>query len=197
MLFPISVLDFDHRISYCWAPMKFGSLDFGELSRAALGLSGLLLLLAGCESERPLPAYESPMPRSDYMKVRTTAYTDTESDHIKYANYSATGTALQDGTDGTVRSAAADWSRWPAGTLFQIMATGQVYEVDDYGWALSGRNTLDLYCPSRGEMNDWGVRRVTIHILQWGDPWHSYHILAPRAKYAHVRRMLSEIKRFY
>ena len=166
--------------------MKFGSL--------ALGLSGLVLLLAGCESERPLPAYESPLPHSEYMKIRTTAYTDSEGDHIKYANSNATGSELQ---YGIVRSAAADWSRWPVGTQFQILATGQVYEVDDYGWALSGRNTIDLYCPSRDEMNDWGVRQVTIHILHWGDPWHSYHILAPRAKYAHVRRMLTEIKRFY
>ena len=29
------------------------------------------------------------------MKVRTTAYNDHESDHLKYANASASGTALQ------------------------------------------------------------------------------------------------------
>jgi 3D (Asp-Asp-Asp) domain-containing protein len=128
------------------------------------------------------------------MKVRTTAYNDHESDHLKYANASASGTALQ---SGQIRSAAADWSRWPVGTQFVIDATGQTYVVDDYGWDLAGRNTIDLYCPSRGEMNVWGVRRVTIHIVHWGDPWASYRILKPRNSYAHVRRMLDEIRRFY
>jgi 3D (Asp-Asp-Asp) domain-containing protein len=128
------------------------------------------------------------------MKIRTTAYNDKESDHLKYANASASGTALQ---AGEIRSAAADWSRWPAGTEFVIDATGQTYVVDDYGWDLAGRNTIDLYCPSRAEMNAWGVRRVSIHILHWGDPWASYRILKPRNSYAHVRRMLDEIHRFY
>ena len=51
-----------------------------------------------------------------------------------------------------IGSAAADWSRWPAGTVFRLISTGQVYRVDDYGWALAGRNTIDLYMPSRGAM---------------------------------------------
>src|SRR4029434_5495046 len=41
-------------------------------------------------------------------------------------------------------SAAADWARWPAGTIFRVLSTGQLYRVEDYGWALSGRNTIDL-----------------------------------------------------
>lgn len=151
------------------------------------------IFFAGCAG-RSLPEYEAPLPRSQFMKVRTTAYTDTESDHRRYGKSSAVGTSL---LAGTVRSAAADWARWPAGTRFLILATGQVYVVDDYGWALSGRNTIDLYCPSRAEMNDWGVRRVTIQILEWGDPWKSYHVLKPRHDYAHVRRMLGEIRSFY
>src|SRR4051812_18448013 len=154
--------------------------------RLGLG-SVLLLLVAGCTTMRPLPEYEPPLKHSQFMKVRTTAYTHSESDHLRYANHNAVDGAL---TVGTVRSAAADWARWPAGTQFLVLATGQVYEVDDYGWALSGRNTIDLYCPTRGEMNGWGVRRVTIQVLRWGDPWHSYHVLAPRGDYAHVRRML-------
>ena len=160
-----------------------------------LGLaSALLLLVAGCETTRRLPEYEPPLKRSEFMKVRTTAYTHSEGDHLRYANRSATGGAL---AAGPIRSAAADWARWPAGTQFLVLATGQVYEVDDYGWALSGRNTIDLYCPTPEEMNGWGVRRVTIRILHWGDPWYSYRILKPREDYAHVRRMLWEIRRFY
>jgi 3D (Asp-Asp-Asp) domain-containing protein len=153
----------------------------------------LPILFFGCAG-RSLPEYEPPLSRSQFMKVRTTAYTDTESDHRRYGKSSAMGTTLG---SGSVRSAAGDWARWPAGTKFLLLSTGQIYEVDDYGWALSGRNTIDLYCPSWVEMNNWGVRQVTIQILQWGDPWKSYHILKPRRDYAHVRRMLDEIRRFY
>jgi 3D (Asp-Asp-Asp) domain-containing protein len=156
--------------------------------------TALAILSAGC-AERSLPEYEAPLPRSQFMKVRTTAYTHTERDHLPYGKSNAVGTTL-DGV-GVVRSAAADWARWPAGTRFLIMSTGQIYEVDDYGWALSGRNTIDIYCPSWAQMNNWGVRRVTIQILHWGDPWASYRILKPRHDYAHVRRMLAEIRNFY
>ncbi|HSS15546.1 MAG TPA: hypothetical protein VLQ29_01020, partial [Candidatus Dormibacteraeota bacterium] len=52
-----------------------------------------------------------------------------------------------------IGSAAADWSRWPAGTAFRLVSTGQIYRVDDYGWALAGRNTIDLYMPNQREMN--------------------------------------------
>jgi 3D (Asp-Asp-Asp) domain-containing protein len=153
----------------------------------------LSAFLAGCAT-RSLPEYETPLKRSQFMKVRTTAYNDKESDHIRYANLSASGTPLG---SSVIRSAAADWARWPAGTKFIVLSTGQLYEVDDYGWAISGRNTIDLYCPSPTEMNQWGVRRVTIQVLQWGDPWKSYRLLKPRRDYAHVRRMLGEIERFY
>ena len=158
-----------------------------------VAIATTLLLFVGCAG-RSLPAYEPPLKRSQFMKVRTTAYTETESDHRTYTNHNATGTTL---LLGPVRSAAADWSRWPAGTKFLLLSTGQVYQVDDYGWALSGRNTIYLYCPSASEMNQWGIRRVTIQILEWGDPWRSYRVLKPRHDYAHVRRMLSEIERFY
>jgi hypothetical protein len=37
-----------------------------------------------------------------------------------------------------IGSAAADWSRWPVGTTFKVLSTGQVYKIDDIGWALAG-----------------------------------------------------------
>lgn len=167
-------------------------MKFRIVHLAACG--SLAILFTSC-AERSLPEYEPPLKRSQFMKVRTTAYTHTESDHLPYGKSNAVGTTLL-GT-GDIRSAAADWARWPVGTKFIILSTGQIYQVDDYGWALSGRNTIDLYCPSPVEMNNWGVRRVTIQILEWGDPWKSYHVLKPRRDYAHVRRMLDEISRFY
>jgi 3D (Asp-Asp-Asp) domain-containing protein len=93
-----------------------------------------------------------------------------------------------------IGSAAADWSRWPAGTVFRLISTGQVYRVDDYGWALAGRNTIDLYMPSRREMNLWGAREENIQILQWGDPNESLRKLQAHQGYRHIRRMVLELQ---
>ncbi len=94
----------------------------------------------------------------------------------------------------TIGSAAADWSRWPAGTIFRIISTGQIYKVEDYGWALAGRNTIDLYFASRRDMNDWGVRSEPIQILRWGDPQQSLQVLQGRQSYKHIRRMVLELQ---
>jgi 3D (Asp-Asp-Asp) domain-containing protein len=89
-----------------------------------------------------------------------------------------------------IGSAAADWSRWPAGTVFKVLSTGQMYRVDDYGWALAGTNTIDLYMPSQKAMNTWGVRHVPIQVIKWGDPQQSLAVLRGRQSYRHVRRMV-------
>ena len=93
-----------------------------------------------------------------------------------------------------IGSAAADWSRWPAGTIFRILSTGQIYKIDDYGWALSGRNTIDLYFASRSDMNNWGARSEPIQILRWGDPQQSLQVLQNRQGYKHIRRMVLELQ---
>jgi 3D (Asp-Asp-Asp) domain-containing protein len=152
----------------------------------------LALLLGGCA--HPLPRYESPMRRAAVQKVRTTAYTQCESDHLRYGALTALGTPLR---YGAINSAAADWARWPCGTIFRIRATGELFEVDDYGFALSGVNTIDLYKPSRRLMREWGVRRVTIEILHWGDPWASYRKMIRVRTYRHIRRMMHEIQSWF
>lgn len=161
-----------------------------------VNLFGVLLVftLAGCATSRPLPKYEKPVARAPVMKIRTTAYTHTESDHITYGVHNALGTQLK---CGAINSAAADWSRFPAGTIFRVVATGEVFEVDDYGWMLAGTNTIDLYKSSRSAMNEWGVRRVTIEVLQWGDVHECYRILKPRGKHRHVKRMVNQIESRY
>ena len=148
------------------------------------------LVFAGCAT-RSLPKYEKPLARSQYQTVRTTAYTHSESDHRQYGSKCALGSQLK---CGSVKSAAADWSRWPAGTTFRIQQTGELYQVDDYGWALTGTNTIDLYKPSRSQMNSWGVRRVNIQVLDWGDPDRSLSVLRPRAKHKHVRKMIAQLE---
>jgi 3D (Asp-Asp-Asp) domain-containing protein len=93
-----------------------------------------------------------------------------------------------------IGSAAADWSRWPAGTVFRLLSTGQNYRVEDYGWALSGRNTIDLYMANQREMNSWGARQETIEILKWGDPQESLQFLRSHQNYKHIKRMVLELE---
>jgi 3D (Asp-Asp-Asp) domain-containing protein len=66
------------------------------------------------------------------------------------------------------KSAASDWSRFPLGTRFRVLPTGEEYIIDDYGGALVGTNTIDLYKPSMLAMRRWGVRHVEIEVLEWG-----------------------------
>ncbi len=94
----------------------------------------------------------------------------------------------------SVGSAASDWSRWPAGTYFRVLSTGQIYKIDDYGWALSGRNTIDLYMATRRDMNSWGVRHEPIQVLKWGERQESLALLQPRQHYKHIRRMVLELQ---
>jgi 3D (Asp-Asp-Asp) domain-containing protein len=93
-----------------------------------------------------------------------------------------------------IGSAAADWSRWPVGTTFRLLSTGQTYRVDDYGWALAGRNTIDLYMATPAEMNAWGARQEPIQILRWGDSEESLRLLQPHQDYKHIRRMVLELE---
>jgi 3D (Asp-Asp-Asp) domain-containing protein len=93
-----------------------------------------------------------------------------------------------------IGSAAADWSRWPAGTVFRLLSTGQNYRVEDYGWALSGRNTIDLYMANQREMNNWGAREETIEVLKWGDPQESLQFLRRHQDYRHIKRMVLELE---
>lgn len=127
------------------------------------------------------------------LPVRTTAYTHSESDHLIYGNKTAIGTRLK--YYSGVRSAAADWSKFPVGTRFQIVGVpGVTYEIDDYGSALVGTETIDLYKPSRQHMNDWGARHVEIKVIKWGSFLRSKEILKDRTKFSHVRKMYEAIK---
>jgi len=116
-------------------------------------------------------------------KVRTTAYTHTEAGGSR----NAIGARL---SGKNVVSAAADWSRWPLGTKFRIVDTDEVFQIDDYGSALIGTGTIDLYKTNRFAMSKWGVRAVDIDILQWGSLEKSLEVLAPRKGNHGVRQMI-------
>ena len=57
---------------------------------------------------------------------------------------------------------------FPAWHAISNRRYNEEYIIDDYGTALIGTNTIDLYKPTRIEMRRWGVRHVDIDILQWG-----------------------------
>ena len=161
---------------------------------AALCVSSFVSCSSTDSIKKPGKWDRSSLPTSSkkVIPVRTTAYTHTEADHIVYSNKTAIGTNLK--YYSGVRSAAADWSKYPVGTRFQIVGQPQVYEIDDYGSALVGKNTIDLYKPTRGKMNAWGARNVQIKVLKWGSYQRSKEILKDRTRYSHVRKMYDAIK---
>src|SRR5437762_3165196 len=123
------------------------------------------------------------------QRVRTTAYTHSERGGGGPRN--ALGKRL---SGQHVMSAASDWSRFPLGTHFRIADTNEEYIIDDYGTALIGTDTIDLYKPSRLDMHRWGVRRVDIDVLQWGSEEESLKVLTPRTKHRCVRQMVTSLQ---
>ena len=147
-------------------------------------------LLSSCSSSTSSGTKKVAGKGTRITSVRTTAYTHSESDHIIYGARTAVGSTLQ---YGMVRSAAADWSVYPVGTIFQIEGTPYIYQVDDYGSALVGTNTIDIYQPTKEHMNAWGVRNVNIRVIRWGSFSKSLAIMKDRTHNDHVRRMVQRI----
>jgi 3D (Asp-Asp-Asp) domain-containing protein len=127
-----------------------------------------------------------------FAKVKTTAYSHVEADSLKYGRKNAFGTELR---YDNVRSAAADWSVFPVGTLFRIVGQPYTYRIDDYGSALVGTRTIDIYQPTKAGIKAWGSRMVEIEILKWGSYSRSREIMADRSRHPHVRAMLTSITR--
>lgn len=150
----------------------------------------VVCFLVGC-AEQPAHVTQNAAAnlRSRRMQgVRTTAYTRTE----RGGHHNAIDASL---SSKHVMSAASDWSRFPLGTRFRIVDTKEEYVIDDYGTALVGTNTIDLYKPTRLRMRQWGVRHVDIDILQWGSEEQSLKVLGPRAKHKCVRQMIVALQK--
>jgi 3D (Asp-Asp-Asp) domain-containing protein len=142
-----------------------------------------------------LHSLRTPEPETPPNKfvIKTTAYCHQESDSKQYGKLTARGNQLR--CSGPIRSAAADWSRYPVGTRFRIIGQSQVYEVDDYGSALVGTDTIDIYQPTMKSMRNWGAPVVGIEVVQWGSYAESESILAPRAsKSPYIRQMLAGVR---
>lgn len=147
---------------------------------------GLAAVLAACASTAAPTA--STATRSRVHKVKTTAYTANEGGG---GSRNAIGKRL---SGGPIKSASSDWSRFPLGTRFRVIRTGDVYEIDDYGGALVGTNTIDLYKTSRAAMHRWGVRHEEIEILHWGSENESLKVLRQRKGIGRVRRMIAGLE---
>jgi 3D (Asp-Asp-Asp) domain-containing protein len=152
------------------------------------GLGALFCLIASCETPSPQSSKQTPTAHGRRIaNVRTTAYTHSE----RGGRHNAIGRSL---SGQNIMSAAADWSRFPLGTRFRVVGTQDDYIIDDYGGALVGTNTIDLYKTSRRAMRLWGVRRVDIDIVEWGSKQLSLKVLSPRKKNGLVRRMIAGIE---
>ncbi len=144
-------------------------------------------LLASCALQPPAPE-KGASNKYRRINVRTTAYCRREAGGRR--------NAVGDNLSGRfVRSAASDWSRFPLGTRFRIIGTEEEFIIDDYGTALVGTSTIDLYKTSTLEMRRWGVRHVDIEILEWGSEEESIRVLTPRAKHSAARRMLVALQK--
>jgi 3D (Asp-Asp-Asp) domain-containing protein len=144
-------------------------------------------LLASCATQTPSPATAAT--RGRVQKVRTTAYTHNE------GGSGAQNALGQQLSGGRLKSASCDWSRFPVGTRFRVVSSGDEYIVDDYGNALVGTSTIDLYKTSRGAMRQWGVRHEEIEIIHWGSDADSLKILRQRKGVGRVRRMIAAIEK--
>jgi 3D (Asp-Asp-Asp) domain-containing protein len=124
--------------------------------------------------------------------IRCTAYTHSESDHIKYGRKTAIGTELIDGV------IASDWSIFPVNTVLRI--DNKIYTVEDFGSALVKPMdtlipTVDIYTISKYKMRKWGVRFFEdAEIVEFGSYEDSLAILKQRLKYQHCREMYNRIQ---
>src|ERR1700749_870174 len=124
-----------------------------------------------------------------HITVRTTAYTQTEAGGA----VNAIGGRLQFGAEQ--HSAASDWSWLPLGPRFKMLSNGREYVIEDYGSALVGKKTIDLYFPTRAGMRDWGVRNEEIEILEWGSEAMNLKLLTPRTRNNHVATMVAALRK--
>jgi 3D (Asp-Asp-Asp) domain-containing protein len=152
-------------------------------------LAGILgLMTSGCVTTGTTPAAPS---KPKTVPVTATAYSSGAKCNGAWSGRNAIGGRLK---SGAVNSAATDWSRIPLGTKFRVVETGKVYVVDDYGSAMVGKDKVDLFHTNYRDVYRWGVRQVTLEIIEWGCPEKSLTILKPRSRAPHVRRMVEALK---
>lgn len=159
-------------------PPKIGGMNTKNLFFVALAVAA-----SSCATAQKPGPVDPPV--SEVVKV--TAYTHTESDHVKWGNKTAIGTTLKPGI------AASDWSKFPLGTVFEY--DGKRYVVEDYGSALvkSSDKVIDIYKPSKYAMRKHPTDHYTIKVVKWGCFEKSLGILKSRLHRSHCRVMYNRI----
>ena len=79
------------------------------------------------------------------------------------------------------------------GSTFRLRGADRFVVDDDYGSALVGTHTIDVYFPDKDRMKNWGLRFVDIEILSFGSFHESRKILAARAKNRYCLAMLASM----
>jgi 3D (Asp-Asp-Asp) domain-containing protein len=154
----------------------------------SLGVSSLGV---GCSQDASQVKNKTALSRPKFLQIKTTAYSHAERSHRCFGHRNAVDGRL---TATACNSASADWSRFPVGTKFRVLGYDRMYVVDDYGAALVGTNTIDLYMPSLASMRQWGTRNVTIELIELGSYDQSLKILKPRCRVSYVRRMVERLQ---
>lgn len=180
---PLRVVGTPTRSPRGCPPKKSDTMNIPRLAlyvARVLLLCGANVLLTSCAEIPTTTPSAAPLK----MQVRTTAYTHTEAGGSR----NAIGTRLRFGSE--TDSAAADWSWMPVGTRFRLVSTGRIYVIEDYGSALIGKKTIDLYMPNESMMRQWGVRTEEIEIIEWGSRAISKMLLSRGTAGTTVKRML-------
>ena len=90
------------------------------------------------------------------MDVKATAYTSAPNEGGAYAY---NGERLRDG------HIAADLRVLPIGTKVYIPSLNKIYTVVDTGSAIKN-NKIDIWMRSKSQCIQWGVRNITIYVLE-------------------------------
>jgi 3D (Asp-Asp-Asp) domain-containing protein len=147
----------------------------------------VLCWITAC-GRRPSPA---PVPLAT-LSVRTTAYTHQEKTQQKWGLVTASGAPLQ--ATAAHNSAAADWSRFPVGTVFRIPGHPERFVIEDYGKALVGEDAIDIYRAEPDAVAGWGTRQLDVEVLEWGSLERSRDILKTRLHVPYCRSMYEAIE---
>ena len=149
------------------------------------------LLQQVSDQEQDKHGFPSYTDEQTHRVVRATAYYHMQNEPGAPGRYNAAGGILK---YGQVRSAAADWSKYPVGTKFRIKGLPYLYVVDDYGSALTGTNTIDIFHPTLGGIKRWGLRTIEIDVVQWGSWDRTLALLKGRQSHWHTREMYAKAR---
>ena len=90
------------------------------------------------------------------MHVKASAYTSAPNEGGAYAY---NGERLREG------HIAADLKVLPIGTKVYIPKLNKIYTVVDTGSAIKN-NKIDIWMSSKSQCNQWGVKNITIYVLE-------------------------------